>query len=74
MFAPAPPPASLPAAPRLHLLPQALYSCIVPWSSPQLMSACAGFLAVNVVLGALWVIRRQRIVPGGGRGGVPHMG
>ncbi|KAL4423523.1 hypothetical protein ABPG77_006546 [Micractinium sp. CCAP 211/92] len=34
------------------------------WLS-MLMSACAGFLAVNVVLGALWVIRRQRIVPGG---------
>lgn len=29
------------------------------------MSACAGFLAVNVVLGALWLIRRQRIMPGG---------
>ncbi|KAL4424011.1 hypothetical protein ABPG75_001312 [Micractinium tetrahymenae] len=39
------------------------------WLS-MLMSACAGFLAVNVVLGALWVIRRQRIVPGspGGAG------
>jgi len=33
------------------------------WLS-MLMSACAGFLAVNVVLGALWMIRRQRLVTG----------
>lgn len=30
----------------------------------QIMSACAGFLCVNVVLGALWVVRRQRIAAG----------
>lgn len=35
-----------------------------PPSSAQIMSACAGFLAVNVVLGALWIIRRQHPGPG----------
>ena len=35
----------------------------------QIMSACAGFLAVNVVLGALWVMRRQRMAAGARRGG-----
>ncbi|PRW61507.1 receptor homology transmembrane domain- and RING domain-containing 1-like isoform X1 [Chlorella sorokiniana] len=33
------------------------------WLS-MIMSACAGFLAVNVVLGALWVMRRQRVAAG----------
>ncbi|EFN56592.1 hypothetical protein CHLNCDRAFT_51582 [Chlorella variabilis] len=43
------------------------------WLS-MVMSAAAGFLAVNVVLGALWIIRRQHggIVAGGGPGMRPQ--